>query len=222
MIVKSYSKEYFGNLASWILTLSCFGYPISAILSLILNINSTLFNGFFRAIIFALSIYVLFFFSSIHKTNNRSNQSKILLFFLFLYSFKVVWDKTIGNVSTEHSNSYIFLFLFGGVLFPVLAITLTLKFTNFRKLILKIFHFLCIGNLMLLLYFLFQNEWQFNIAMLLTRAEIRGVAENSFVVNPISYGFYGASLFIVSISILMLYLNEINFKKNYTFYFFYF
>ncbi len=215
MKAKIYSKEYFGNIASWVFVLSCFAYPISAILSMILNVSSTMFNGFYRGIIVALSLYIIIFYRTIYKFQYlRNKQTSVLLFFLVLYTFKVIWDKSVGEVVSEHTNSYIFLFLFGGVLFPVMAITLTMQYADIKKVIIKIFYTLAIGNALLFIYFLYQNNWHLDTSMLLTRAEIRGEEEGSFVVNPIAYGFYGGLLFLFCFSIKILYRNELTKNKK--------
>lgn len=195
-----------GNLVSWIFVLICFSYPIPAVLSLIFGLPNTIVNASYRALVLLLCLPV--FFALISNRSKINKSSIVLIAFLVLYILRVIWDKIILKVESEHSNLEIFSFLIGNIFCPVLAISLGFKYANLEITIKRIFYALIFSNLLIFFYFLMQINWEISPTTLLERAGIKGEAEDSNVVNPITFGFFGASLFIFSFIRLLI------FKKN--------
>jgi hypothetical protein len=208
-----------GKLTSIMIVLLCFGYPISAILSLILNISSTKINGSFRAFILLLSILILSFYFIKDKCKLVFSKYAIsLILFFFVYSIRLIWDLFIVSIYTEHSKFEICAFYFGNILFPIITVLFTFKFCTLNKLILSSFYILVIDNILIIVFYFFQSNWNFSAEILMERAQIKGSSDEFLLINPISFGIYGGYLILTTSTFLLFLKKLIPQKMSYLFF----
>lgn len=201
------SDVFLGKVTSLMIILLCFGYPISAISSLVLDIPSRYVNGIFRGFILLLSFFSLslFFFIKHKGKILLSKYTVSLLLFLFFYSLRLIWDLFIISIYTEHSKFEICSFYIGNILFPVFTVLFTFKFCSKQKIILKSFLLLIVDNLLILIFYFHQINWNFSPEILMERAAIKGMSDEILLINPISFGIYGGYLILTSTTFLLFF-----------------
>lgn len=212
------SDVFLGKLTSMMIIILCFGYPISAILSLVLDIPSTYVNGTFRGIVLLLGLFILSLFFI--KNKNKlvfSKYSISLVLFLFVYSLRLIWDLFIISIYTEHSKFEICSFFIGNILIPIFVVLFTFKFCSTKKIILNSYYILIIDNLIILLFYFIQNNWNFSPEILMERAAIKGMSDDLLLINPISFGIYGGYLILTSTTFLLFLKNLVPRKLAYFF-----
>lgn len=201
-----YQKKV-GNLTEWLVVLLCFAYPISAVLSFFLGVNSTIFNIGYRGIAILLAIYIIF--KSIKLPVGKQNLYilPVIVFFVF-YFFRLLYDISITNVESDQKPFQIFSFFIGNIILSIFAISRGIVYCDFGRMVKRSFYTLMVVNLLILFTFLFQNDFSLSPEVLLARAEVKGLEENSSLVNSISYGLYGGYLLIICMSMVVFMPNE--------------
>jgi O-antigen ligase len=183
----------------------CFAYPISAIISNVLGLPSTLVNVIYRAFNLFIALYVIFVMLFIYFDKIYISRFSIpLLCFLGFYFCRIFWDTIIMSVNTEHSLIEIYSFYIGSIICPILAILMAFKFADVRKTFLLIFYVLALSNILMIFFYFSQSGWEINPEMLMNRAGIKGVDEEMLIINPISFGLYGGYLVLICFSYLLL------------------
>lgn len=200
-MINAYQKKV-GNLTEWLIVLLCFAYPISAVSSFFLGVNSTVFNIAYRGVGVALAVYILF--KSIRLPVEKKNMfiMPVIIFFM-VYFFRLLYDIGVTSVESDQKPFQIFSFFVGNIILSIFAISRGIKYCNFKRLINRSFYVLSVVNVLILFTFLFQNKFSLTPDVLLARAEVKGLEENSSLVNSISYGLYGGYLLMISLSIVV-------------------
>lgn len=209
-MISLYQKKV-GNLTEWLIVLLCFAYPISAVFSLFLGINSTVFNIGYRGLAAFLAIYILL--NSFRLPIGKKNMYIIpVIIFFIVYFFRLLYDIGVKNVVSDQKPFQVFTFFIGNIILSIFAISRGIKYCNFRRLIKRSFYTLALSNILILFTFFFQNEFSFTVDLLIGRAEVKGLEENSSLVNSISYGMSGGYLMMICLSILV-FMTDVYSKK---------
>ncbi|ATA72675.1 O-antigen ligase family protein [Capnocytophaga canis] len=206
MIEKS-KYGHIGNQAEWLFVLLCFCYPISAVLSLFLSINSTLLNALYRGVALLLSVYILF--KTFQMKRENSIAIELLFLFFLLYLFRIFYDIGFKGIEIEYFRT--FSFYIGNIVFPVFVVTKTFGFIDSQRLLRKILKVLVLANIVILLTFLYQQNFALSPEVLLGRAEVK-IGEEGSLVNSITYSLYGGYLFLLCFSLLVFPVK--NMSKN--------
>lgn len=88
-----------------LLAMVIFGYPISALLSTVFQINTEIFTYFFRIATFGLGIMALL----MPGAKIRISSMRLLLLFLGVYLFRLVYDSSVANIPGAMDALIIFL-----------------------------------------------------------------------------------------------------------------
>jgi len=203
---------------SWVIALSVFSYPITAVLILQLGLPGSVTNFALR-VLFA-SMYVLLLFFGVLKGGKRWSLYllPVLLFFL-LYSIRLVWDISfVGVQISGYSNFYVYSYYFGLTLLPCVAMIIAQRFLNVPHLLKLSSVLLIVANVLLVYQMLTQGSGLNIVEVLATRAQVRSEEEGRTFINPIVVGFFGANLSLLSIGVLILNISESKLDK--IFYFF--
>ncbi|GJQ03944.1 O-antigen ligase family protein [Capnocytophaga canimorsus] len=203
-----------GNITEWLFVLLCFCYPISAVLSLFLSIDSTLFNTGYRALALLFSVFVLLKLPYVKKENNIAIHL-LFIFFLF-YLFRIFYD--IGFKGMEVAYFRLFSFYIGNIVLPIFTLVKAFKFIDIQRLLRRIFKTLIIANILILFAFFYQQNFSFSPEVLLGRAEVK-IGEKDSLVNSITYSLYGGYLFLLCFSLLVFQIKNISKNKIRLFFF---
>ncbi len=144
-----------------------------------------------------------------------SKYSISLIIFFIVYSLRIIWDLFIVSVDTEHSKFEICAFYIGNILFPIFAVLFTFKFCSIKKLVFYSFYILIIDNLLIIVFYFFQSNWNFSAEILVERAQIKGTSDELLLINPISFGVYGGYLILTSTTFLLFLKNFVPKKMAY-------
>ncbi len=180
-----------------------FAYPLSSLLSLWININSTLVNIIYRTIILFSSLFIISYIS-LKKELKINRKSYPLLFFLFIYLIRIIYDTLIARIDTTHTILEIYSFFIGNIIFPIIAILIAFKYVNFESFVKFSISTLFFSNIFMLLTYLYQIEWDITPLIFLKRASITGLEKGTDLINPISFSFYGGSLFLFCFFYLLI------------------
>ena len=137
------------NILPFFILLNLFGFPIIIAVNLYLGLSTSMGSIMYRSII--LIIALLLIANAITFKKKPTLQVKLLVLFWILYSIRLFYDLSIRDLYLESefydSSDTIYLFAFGGILIPLLAIIMNAKFINFKvlgKLLLKASFIQCI------------------------------------------------------------------------------
>lgn len=197
-------NSFISKLLSWVIVLSVFSYPISAVLILQIGLPGSTSNFIIRILLSALYI-ILLLFAILKGGKKWSIYLMPTIVFLMLYSLRLIFDISIRGVQIlEYSNFYVYSYYFGLTLLPCFAIIGARKFIDFKNLINLSFKFLLLSNILLMYQMLTQGENLSFVDVLATRAQARIEGEDRVFINPIVVGFFGANLSLFSISSLIV------------------
>ena len=193
-----------GGLSIFLLAFSIVGFPIQSFIPFLLNVDSRPINLLFRIGFVGLSIALIFF--SALKINNQKTRKGWLFFlgFWFLYSLRLIYDIEFQGLTYLDTDSFfVYSFAFGVCLVPSIAIYVTVPYLNHTQAVSAIFWTLLASNLCLCYALLSFGHWNL-LEILTSRAwvniEING--ETKSLINPITIGFFGELLAILSIHLL--------------------
>lgn len=185
-------KIQFENFNIILIFLSIFGFPVFVTLSLIFGFNTSDGSIFYRFLVVFFSLLVILL--QIKKLP-KLKLNALTLFFI-LYSVRIVYDLSLKGITTSYiETSKIYLFYFGGIILPAIAISF--MNINFNKLNQLIFHISLIQCFFVAygLYLLYG----FDILSLLSDRYLFTSSEindgNGSPLNPILVSRSGATLF---------------------------
>lgn len=189
-------SESIKKLTTWLIIISCFGYPLTLSIGLLLNVNIGLYNILVRILIAILALIIISYNLSNYKI---SLDVFIILFILFWISYliRLVVDLEFKNIRyLAESPSFIYLFAFGGVLLPCFAIITTKEFEELNTISGHIFRVLIISNILILII-LFRDIKDI-ISLIQLRSEIYTENENGKirVLNGITISLQGSYLLV--------------------------
>lgn len=205
-----------GNLSAWVLTLSCFAYPVTAVIIALVGVPSTPVNIALKAFYLFLSI-ILLALGLLKKNNRFSIATYSLICFWFIYSCRLVYDISFRHIKIaiqagdrhmiEDTAALIYPYFFGVILIPGIAIGLTAKYINVKKLLNIMFIILVIANIEILLFLFTNNSQHDYMDVFAQRANIESSinGENKVVLNTILLGYFGQVLAIFSTARLLFF-----------------
>ena len=182
------------NFNIFLIFLSIFGFPIFVTISLLIGFNTSDGSVFYRFLIVLLSITVIIF--QIKKIP-RLKLNAVTIFFI-LYTLRITYDLTMRGITTTYiENSKIFLFYFGGIIIPTIAISfMKINFEKLNNLIFRISLIQCFFILVgLYLLYGFDLISLLTDRYLFTSNEINNGSGSPL--NPILVSRCGATLFIL-------------------------
>lgn len=193
-----------GNLSVFLFAFLIFGFPIQSFIPFILSVDSTPINVSFR-ILFVVIAIIITGASFEKKSNNLINLGwfAFILFWIF-YGSRLIYDLEIKNLLfLEKNKEYVYSFAFGVCLIPSIAIYYSAKYIDSTRLLILIFTIILISNLCITYAILTTGKWNIT-EIVLSRAnvnvEING--ETKSIINPITIGFFGEIITILSMHIL--------------------
>lgn len=199
-----------GSLGLYTLLFIIFGYPIQSFFPFVLGIDSNAINVLFRFITLVICIGVIIL-QSMSKNDIKIKNIGWFFFIAFwiIYSLRLVYDiQFVGVKYLETDAFFVFSFAFGVSLIPSIMGFKVSTYFDLNKLPYPLLYILFTSNICLTYSILSVNHWNF-AEIFLSRAnviiEIGG--EGVSIVNPITIGFFGQSLSILSIHLL-------NFNKD--------
>ena len=182
------------NFNIFLIFLSIFGFPIFVTISLLIGFNTSDGSVFYRFLIVLLSITVIIF--QIKKIP-RLKLNAVTIFFI-LYTLRITYDLTLRGITTTYiENSKIFLFYFGGIIIPTIAISfMKINFEKLNNLIFRISLIQCFF-ILVGLYLLYGVDLISLLTdrYLFTSNEINNGSGSPL--NPILVSRCGATLFIL-------------------------
>lgn len=199
-------KISLNNFNIFFILLVVFGFPIFVTTNLLLGFDTSQGSILYRALV------VIFSFIIIFNSFNKLNKIRLGLFtlFLFLYSVRLIYDLSIRSIpSPSMDPQLIYLFHFGGVIIPVIAVSF-MKI-NIVKLNTSIFYVSFIHCIFVLigLYLLYGT----NIVQLLSERYMYGDDSinggTGSPLNPILVSRSGAVLFVLLLVNVLFKTNKI-------------
>ena len=182
------------NFNIFLIFLSIFDFPIFVTVSLLIGFNTSDGSVIYRFLIVLLSITVIIF--QIKKIP-RLKLNAVTIFFI-LYTLRITYDLTLRGITTTYiENSKIFLFYFGGIIIPTIAISfMKINFEKLNNLIFRISLIQCFFILVgLYLLYGFDLISLLTDRYLFTSNEINNGSGSPL--NPILVSRCGATLFIL-------------------------
>ena len=206
------SKEALASLTEWLVVFLCFAYPYPTCLSLALETNSTPINIAFRSLYLAMSLYLIFM-SFLKKDTKIPSMALPLIFFWIIYVARILYDKEIRNIYTDHTKTEIYSFALGNIFFPMFSTLLYGKYINLERIKSNALWVLFGANLLIITFYFKQISDILTPAILLERAAIYSDAAKGYVINPISFSLYGGYLLIISLHYFLI--NQGSKKRRY-------
>jgi oligosaccharide repeat unit polymerase len=135
-----------------------------------------------------------------------------LLFFWFIYAVRIIYDINQGIKLSIYDSTYIYGFTFGNCLIPLIAIIFWAKYIDIFALPKALFIIFILSNIAILSTIIYYNNG-FDVSIFLSRAQINSEElsrnQDNVILTPITIGYHGAFLIIVS-----LYYLSIEKKRN--------
>lgn len=201
MRIVLFSNKILTQLSTWIVILSCFSYPVTAVLILQLQLPGTIVNTFLKAGYAVL--YFLLIFMAIGRGNFQLLQKPTPLFVFFaLYSIRLLVDINIRGVVFYGGDSfYVYSYFFGATFLPCVSIMVSRKYLSFVHMNKYVFYTLLVANLLVLWYIGSKGGGaiaeQFSVRNDITNDD------NNAVINAILISFTGALLVLFSVANLL-------------------
>jgi hypothetical protein len=209
------SNRRFEILIIGVVILSCFSYPITAVLIAFLKLPSNSINIGLKFIY--LVIYLIALIIGFKKSNGRVPKTTLfILIFFLIYSFRLIVDNSILGIHFIGGGPfYVYSYYFGATLIPALAIVFGIKYISYKKLFSGLFFTLLLAGICIL-WFVVSMGAKDILSILTTRAEVNSEGNDprtGILINPIMIAHYGSALGIVSASGLLLGLFKNVFTK---------
>lgn len=197
------TNERRGFIITFLLHFLIFGYPIQTMIPFAFGIDSSVTNIGFRILFLIISLVLII--QSPKSSNDKINLGWLsFIIFWIIYGIRLVFDLEIQNlVFLEQSSFYVYSFAFGVCLIPSVAVYLNAHYIDHNTSLRMMFTVLFLSNLFLAYILLSSNNWSLS-QLLVSRiwVEIETNGQTKSIVNPITIGFFGEVLAIVSIYIL--------------------
>jgi O-antigen ligase len=187
-----------------LLILSCYSYPVTAVLISLLKVPSTPVNIGLKFLYALIALFTIL--------NSFSPQKRIwtpslaaLIFFFLVYSIRLLWDTLVEDVHfAGNSDSYVYSYFFGATLLPCFAIILSKDRIIVASLLKYVYLCLFIANFGILFLLLTSDlslEQHFSQR---ANVSVDVSDEATSIINPITIGFYGGLLSVLSLNLLFV------------------
>ena len=223
MIAYFSRDENLGKLGMWLLLLTCFSYPITAVPIASLGLPSTPVNMTLKGIFCGISLFILLI--CMFRRNEPLNKVHYVLFlFWLIYSIRLIYDISFAGVKlaagsgnselVKNTAFQVYSFFFLSALIPSLAIIFTARYIKFESLVKHLIFFLVIANVEVAV-FLYQNITMLGKDLFAERANIMNEedANKGVVLNTISIGYYGQQLAVNALAWLVIIRKNSLFQK---------
>jgi O-antigen ligase len=200
-----------GTLCAFLLAASLFGVQIVMVIPIFLSESTTPFSIVFRLICLFVSVYLIFKELFKLKAARIQFATVIALIFWITYTVRLIYDLEIAEVHLhsliyQNKKAMIYQFELGATLVPIIALMFNVKYINVRQLV-SFYYWAALLNTLSIIYITIKLTGSISMEMFATRQAFSvGVEENSVFgtpINPIVVSISGASLFILSLSILL-------------------
>ncbi len=184
-----------GNMGNWIIALTLAGYPLVSYIPSFLGIDSTPISILYRLVYVVLSLMVIATLTPRTKLNLNLGVIMFLVFWI-VYSIRLIWDLSIADVHLYemHDAFYFYSLAFGGALIPSIAIVIAAGSIDSGRTVSIIYTMLAMfGVLLGFLVAIGSGIPFFHNGRLFANENL----------NSITTGHAGASLTIISLSILL-------------------
>ena len=196
-INKELSKKQIrlGKKSFWLAIFLAYSYPICLAVSCFTMLDSQDISIFFRASFVFFSIQLIIGALSQKKGLKIKLGNKLLMFFLFIYSFRLLYDIFYLKIIFKDDLFYILSYAFGNCILPFIAISLTAKYIELKAMVKYVFYFVLLSSLSILV--LIADNLETNIILLLTsRIDLE-------TLSAITISYIGGTLLVLSIALLL-------------------
>ena len=231
MIFKQTLNKGAGFIAEWLILLSCFGYPLQAMIILVSKADRFSINLAFRSVYLLLALSLLtvslpaFFaflrfirkgFSvSLLKQTLISN-SLVFLFLLFwlVYGIRLIYELEYQDWRIQHySDIYVYSWAFGCSMIPALAILIHSSALNMKRFVTNMLIVLFLANLCIS-FCLWHYSQNGLIGILGRRAEVSMHSTTGnpdlALINPITVGLFGEWLSLAALTFMFFYRKDVS------------
>lgn len=215
MIKIKKSDIFTSKLATWVIMLTCFSYPITTVVFLLVGIPTAPANIALKG--FFVFLYIVLFLLGLSKNKSVINPLSFpLIIFFLIYSVRLFVDTSFLDIpmKNEYTHMYLYLYYYALTVLPCISLFAVKDQLNFSQIVKYSGVFLVLINISYLLYFVSQGSGTF-LLMLSSRAEVYSdTLEGGTVINPIIVGVFGASLALFEISKLVQ-LIKVSFARKF-------
>lgn len=204
------SDKHLGRVLAYYFILIIFGFPICAVWSVSIGIDS-IGSYIYRIISLVLIFYILFLGIYQKKIFILPRYIITLIVFCLLLYIRVIFDVIARGIPFffQDDNFYI-LFFSSNTLLPVIIVSCLLKYFDYTTFAKLSYIAVLISSLQLLIYVLYTfglspEIFQTRIVVLRSNPES---ADNSYILNPITFALVGQQLSMVSITYLIFNKNN--------------
>jgi len=206
-----------GLLAEWLILLSCFGYPLQAMMVVALKADSTLVNAGFRAVYLAMAAILLL--ASLMKIPECLRTHPHLKFptilasltpllalslFWIIYGIRLIYELEYQDWRVQHfSDFYIYSWAFGCSMIPAIAVLMHAGLINSTRFNRDLIIMLGLANLAIVFGLWHYSSTGLQGILSERMTIILPVKDNrpdQSLLNPITIGLYGSWLALVTLS----------------------
>jgi O-antigen ligase len=195
-----FSEKNRSQFVEWIGVVSCFYYPITAVIIYKLQLPSTPINiGIKLCLAVGCMLSVLL---AIFGSKPRIHVGILwVMVFWFIYSIRLIYDVSIRNIPMDSRTPFmIYSMTYGATLLPILAIATNNAYLSFISFSKKSWQLIFIANISMLYYVISSPEAIHDL--FLTRLDLKTNDESS-VLNPITISLFGELLALLSLNKLI-------------------
>jgi O-antigen ligase len=201
-----------GTLCAFTLVSAIFGVQIVMIVPIFLNQLTTPFSIAFRIFSLCIALFLIFGELSKFKTPKIKFVSVVALLFWTIYTVRMIYDLEVAEVHLlsviyQNKKFMIYQFEIGATVIPIFALALNVKYINLIQTI-RFYYWAALLNTLSILYITNKITGGISVQTFAYRQGFapsigEGNIDFGTPINPIVVSISGASLFILSLSILL-------------------
>lgn len=202
-----FSPNILGMACIWLIVLVVFAFPITSALPVLLRVDSTPINIFFKFLYLLLGIFLIIGACFRKESKYISIGGVLILLFWAIYSGRLLYDTLIVGLKFPGMSFFkLYSITFGLVLLSTIAVIFTARYVDTKKAIKYFFYTILLANLSIV-FVLYKIYGTLNPITIATRAmflvELDDGSEIS-VLNPITLSYFGEILALFSLALLFL------------------
>ena len=194
------------RLTEWLIILTCFGYPLQAMVVILLKVEPTPINIRFRSLYLLISLYLIFS-RLIRKGPRPSKVLFVFILFWAIYGMRLMYDLEIrGLTYMGYSKFYVYSWAFGCSFIPAWAVFLNADRINLKRLVICLFIILILANIGItgsMIHFSSQGVAEILLSRFQLGIIVKGVS--FLLINGISISFYGELLCLAALGFFIVY-----------------
>jgi len=219
-------KKKSGLLAEWLILLSCFGYPLQAMVVVALKVDSTIINTGFRAAYLAMAAILLLMSLLNVPEYLRTNPHRkfptllasftpllVLSLFWIIYGIRLVYELEYQDWRMQHySDFYIYSWAFGCSMIPAMAVLMHAGSINSERFTRNLIILLGLANVAIV-----YGLWHYSPSglhgilgerMTIT-LPVKDDRPDQSLLNPITIGLYGSWLALAALTWVFLFRKKL-------------